>query len=83
MLKFDPWSECIILVKPTLVRKLIRAFTTILAEIFRSGMISGNIDGAHMIASKHLLPDLVIDNRPTQSTGVKSMEGYRVGCVLT
>lgn len=65
-MKLDPWSDCITLDKLTLVKKLVRAFTTFLVEIFCNGIASENLDDTHMTVNKYLLPDLVLKNGPMQ-----------------
>lgn len=80
-MKFDPWSNCITLAKPTLLKKL-RAFTIFLAQIFCRGMASRNFDDAHMMVSKNLLPDFVLGSGPMQST-ITQLDGSSktgIGC---
>lgn len=67
-MKVDPWSDCITSRRHTLVKKLITAFTTFLAEILCSVMASGNLDDTHMMVSKYLLLDLVFGRGPMQPT---------------
>lgn len=78
-MKLDPWSDCITLGKPTMVKKDMRAFTIFLAERFLMGIASGNLVEAHMIVSRYWFPNLVLGNGPTQSTIMRQKGSSKAG----
>lgn len=47
---------------------MIRAFTIILVEIFRSRMALGNLNDAQIMVRTYFLPDLVMSSGPMQCT---------------
>lgn len=53
---------------PSLLKNLLRDFTTFLVKIFRSGMTSGDIVDAQMMVSKYLFPVVVLGSGRGQST---------------
>ena len=53
--------------RPTNVKNLVKAFTTVAALMFLKGMASGKRVDAHIIVKRYSLPDLVFGRGPTQS----------------
>ena len=66
-MKFDPWSDCTKVGRPTNEKNLTRDSTIRGALIFRRGKASGKRVARHIIVSRYWFPDLVLGKGPTQS----------------